>query len=707
MITFKSLFAVAGHGRRAISFCCALAGVVALAAPACNSSSAGPANQQSETCALNSDCAATLVCAFGKCRAQCQTDADCPGGTCVIGPGPGDSGNVASCQSSTLACNTQANCPAPLACATDYRCRNLCTSDGDCNVLGITGDVCAEDLQGVHYCASMSDVTAEVVDGGDGGTIYVITDKAPSGATGTVTEPDGSTSSSPDATTSGSSGSSGGSGSGGASSGGSGSGGSSSGSGAGGCTGETVSVDGGACVACGASGDPCCSGATCGSNLTCVNGTCSCGGPGESCCSGSSCNNGVTCSGGVCACGAAGAACCPSGAGAQCTGALQCAGVDCTCQVACSGTIVQRSDGTLWQYTDYYDDTPTPVQDSNSVNVVATSFSAYYDTTATSNTSGGSASGLGCYVSGGNVYCWGSNSEGQLGHGVASSTLASSLVPVEVLTNAVGSVALTNIKSVYVDNTEGYVACAIDTNTDVWCWGYGYYGALGDGPGGYNSDIAVQVTESDGSTPFSGAISLAVAEDHVCATTTGTLGSSGYQVYCWGYNYYGQIGQNNTTTQYYYYPTKVANLFSTAVNVSVGEYLTCATTTDGSVYCWGYNEYGAVGTGGTSSSVPAPFQVLLAGDGDAGAPFGGAVSVQVSNSYYGSPCARKADGSIWCWGEYSSTESYLPTKYGQNSMAVSQTFMLCPNGTSDPTFIDLNGNLNFDGDPVTTPITCP
>jgi hypothetical protein len=40
-------------------------------------------------------------------------------------------------------------------------------------------------------------------------------------------------------------------------------------------------------------------------------------------------------------------------------------------------------------------------------------------------------------------------------------------------------------------------------------------------------------------------------------------------------------------------------------------------------------------------------------------------------------------------------------------MAVSQTFMLCPNGTSDPTFIDLNGNLNFDGDPVTTPITCP
>jgi hypothetical protein len=713
-MTFKGLFATpAGHGRRAVSFFCALAAVVALASPACNSSSGGNASSQNQTCALNSDCAMNLICAFGKCTVECQTDADCGnGGMCVITAATATSKAQAACQTPAEAnapCNTEADCPVPLACASDFRCRNLCMSNVDCNVLGITGKVCAADENGVHYCADPADVS-------DGG---VINEAPPSGATGTVTEPDGSAPSGSGASSSGaSSGGSGGSGSssgsGGSSSGGSSgasSGSSGSSGGTGGCTpacGAGTECTGGHCVACGTTaGQACCggTGGTCGSDLTCTNGTCACGGPGESCCGGTggTCNTGVTCTNGTCACGTAGNACCPASSGTLCTGSLQCAGVDCTCQLACSGSVVQRSDGTLWSYYS----TLTPVQDSNSNDVVATSFSAYYDTYIYSSTD---VEGLGCYVdSGGHVWCWGANSYGQLGNG--SSTSTSSAVPVEVVTDVVGPVYLSNITSVYVDGTDGDIACAIDTNTNVWCWGYGSYGALGNGATNQNENVATQVwTNSSQETQFSGAVSLAVADDHICALVPGpdADAGSGDELWCWGYNGYGQIGTGSTSTNYYYYPTQVSNLFSTVTQVAVGDNLTCAVTTDTSVWCWGNDSDGVVGNGQASGTVYKPFQVLAeaADEGGANVPFSGALSVQILSYYY--VCARKSDSSIWCWGD-DSDNGYLPTRYVQDGVAVKNSFVLCANssGESEPGFIDSDGNMNLGGSVQTTQVTCP
>jgi hypothetical protein len=146
-------------------------------------------------CHLNSDCASGLVCALGACRAQCMTAADCgDGGACVTARGT-DAGAEAVCQYPSeldTPCNTEADCPAPLACASDYRCHNLCTTSADCNAQGITGRVCATDANGVHYCAT----PAEVNDSG------ILSDPPPPGAPDTgVIEPvidgaprDGSTS---------------------------------------------------------------------------------------------------------------------------------------------------------------------------------------------------------------------------------------------------------------------------------------------------------------------------------------------------------------------------------------------------------------------------------------------------------------------------------------------------------------------------------
>jgi hypothetical protein len=118
----------------------------------CSSTTASPA----AACHLNSDCLAPLICALGACRKQCVTAADCisfgAGSSCVS-----DSKGHAICQpvaELNTPCDNESMCTPPLACASDYRCRNICNVDGDCNVDGITGRVCATveasfDLRGV------------------------------------------------------------------------------------------------------------------------------------------------------------------------------------------------------------------------------------------------------------------------------------------------------------------------------------------------------------------------------------------------------------------------------------------------------------------------------------------------------------------------------------------------------------------------------
>jgi hypothetical protein len=159
-----------------------LAGLACLAAiglPACSTAAA----VSFSGCSLNSDCNTGLVCALGKCRSQCVTAADCAvaGSTCI------DDGRNAVCEApadKNKVCTSENDCPVPLACASDYRCRNLCETDADCNVLGITGRVCARDMNNVDYCADPTEVT--------GG---VITIPPPPGAPVTpVMEPEGGTS---------------------------------------------------------------------------------------------------------------------------------------------------------------------------------------------------------------------------------------------------------------------------------------------------------------------------------------------------------------------------------------------------------------------------------------------------------------------------------------------------------------------------------
>ena len=116
---------------------------------------------------------------------------------------------------------------------------------------------------------------------------------------------------------------------------------------------------------------------------------------------------------------------------------------------------------------------------------------------------------------------------------------------------------------------------------------------------------------------------------HTCAL----LGDG--SVWCWGGNASGELG--STSSRASSTPQAVAGL-APAVAVAAGATNTCALLVDGTVACWGDDTFGELGegAGGATSSSP----VVVEG-------ISGAVSIDVGDSH---ACAVLSDGTVACWG---------------------------------------------------------
>ena len=197
-------------------------------------------------------------------------------------------------------------------------------------------------------------------------------------------------------------------------------------------------------------------------------------------------------------------------------------------------------------------------------------------------------SGIACenscaVLTNGSVKCWGCNSVGQLGDGTQTSS--SSPVSVAGITNAT-SIALGT-----------YHSCALLTGGTVLCWGDDDFGQLGDGTTGQSSLTPVKVSG------ITSATHIAAGGYHSCAIMTD--GS----VQCWGWNYYGQLGDGSTS--HGFTPVSVSGI-STAMSIALGGHHSCALLTDGSMRCWGRNDYGQLGDGGNENSdTPVAVSVIL------------------------------------------------------------------------------------------------
>jgi len=77
-------------------------------------------------------------------------------------------------------------------------------------------------------------------------------------------------------------------------------------------------------------------------------------------------------------------------------------------------------------------------------------------------------------------------------------------------------------------------------------------------------------------------------------------------VWCWGNNAAGELGLGNTKNRLTPAQVDAANTWS-AVSVS-GDSFACAIRTDRTLWCWGYNGNGQLGTGDTTNRL-SPTQV--------------------------------------------------------------------------------------------------
>jgi alpha-tubulin suppressor-like RCC1 family protein len=138
--------------------------------------------------------------------------------------------------------------------------------------------------------------------------------------------------------------------------------------------------------------------------------------------------------------------------------------------------------------------------------------------------------------------------------------------------------------------------CALSSSGTVYCWGGNGNGQLGNNST-TEENTPVEVLGVGGSGNLSGISSVTAGGAHTCA-----LSSSG-TVYCWGGNGNGQLGNNSTTEENT--PVEVLGVggsgyLSNISSVTAGSAHTCAMSSSGNVYCWGADDSGQLGNNSTT-----------------------------------------------------------------------------------------------------------
>lgn len=165
-------------------------------------------------------------------------------------------------------------------------------------------------------------------------------------------------------------------------------------------------------------------------------------------------------------------------------------------------------------------------------------------------------------------------------------------------------------------------ACAVNSLNNLYCWGKNASGQLGNNTFSSSSSPET-VTTLNGNVK-----SVSAGNNSTCAVTLDG------KIYCWGDGLNGKLGNGSTSSSKV--PVQVSNISSGATDVSLGDDHVCAIVS-GAAKCWGSGLSGALGNGlATDSNIPVNVSGLSSG-------------VTKISSGYQQSCAVKSI-SIYCWG---------------------------------------------------------
>ena len=257
-----------------------------------------------------------------------------------------------------------------------------------------------------------------------------------------------------------------------------------------------------------------------------------------------------------------------------------------------------------------------------------------------------------CAVTAGTMRCWGDDGDGRLGVDAAGDA-GSGQAPVIVAGGPWVAPAAGTIHT-----------CGLGTGGGVWCWGGNDKGQLGSGDRTPRAEPRQVVLRDK-------AVDLRTAFEFTCALLADA------SVWCWGYNLEGQLGLGDTHPGEDRLEPVQLGATRDWMFVATGQGHGCGIRAPGRLYCWGRNTESQLGQGVTQpQQMRAPVQVGTDDDW---------VEVGCSQSL---TCARKRDGTLWCWGAQPSgalavgdlTPRPVPTRvpaYSDWSAATVNTFHTC------------------------------
>ena len=231
------------------------------------------------------------------------------------------------------------------------------------------------------------------------------------------------------------------------------------------------------------------------------------------------------------------------------------------------------------------------------------------------------------------LIAWGADNFGQLGNNSTTVTSMPVAVPVAVTTSG----ALAG-KTALAMSTSSDGGLALTSDGKVFTWGANSSGQLGNNTT-QSSSVPVKV---DTSGALAGKTVVAIAKGWGFSLA---LTSDG-QVFAWGNNSNGQLGNNSTTSSSVPVAVNTSGALAgkTVVVISAGGDFSLALTSDGQVFAWGNNSNGQLGNNNSTTSSSVPVAVNTSG------VLAGKTVVAISAGPLFTSLALTSEGQVCAWG---------------------------------------------------------